>query len=119
MTIKPEDKARALPTLFSLSISETIAYYQDKLGFQCERIGNDYLIAKRGEMELHFQLTSDKALPNSVSAYIRGGEVQGLFSEFSRLNINISDFLVRPWNMQEFHIIDCHGNLLRFGCCPL
>lgn len=27
----------------------------------------------------------------------------------------ISDFTVRPWNMKEFRVRDCHGNFLKFG----
>jgi len=114
------DLARSIPVLPSPDIRESRDFYRDKLGF--EVIGpemNDYLIVRRGEIEIHFWRSDDRKLPEVSSCYIRGGEVPALHAEFlARGSQKLSDFAVRPWNMKEFYIHDPHGNLLRFGCAP-
>lgn len=43
-----------------------------------------------------------------------------LHAEFSAGAVpGLSPFELRPWNMHEFHLIDPHGNLLRFGCAEV
>jgi len=112
------DPARCIPTLASLDIEQTRAFYVDRLGFAAERVG-DYLIARRDAMELHFWLAKDRIHPENTSCYIRGGQIGALYREFAARGLeNLSAFEVRPWNMKEFHIVDPHGNLLRFGCIP-
>ncbi|WP_421866075.1 bleomycin resistance protein [Parvibaculum sp.] len=116
------DQAIAIPVLASLDLAQSRAFYTDKLGFAVELFG-DYMIARRDEMEIHFWLANDRIYPESTSCYIRGGQVPALYEEFSRAGIGtnpidgerISDFAVRPWNMKEFYVWDCHGNLLKFG----
>lgn len=114
------DKARSIPVLPSPDILESRDFYRDRLGF--EVIGpemDDYLIVRRGEIEIHFWKTDDRKLPEVTSCYIRGGEVPALHAEFSVRGVErLSPFTVRPWNMKEFYIHDPHGNLLRFGCAP-
>lgn len=78
---------------------------------------DDYLIVRRGEIEIHFWKSDDRKLPELTSCYIRGGEVPALHAEFSARGVERpSPFTVRPWNMKEFYVHDPHGNLLRFGC---
>ena len=122
MTIDP---ARTIPILASLNIEETARFYETKLGFKTDAFDN-YLIAKRDEMELHFWLTTDRAHPEISACYIRGGQVHDLYKEFSKAGIGtnsiggerLSDFAVRPWDMKEFYVWDPHGNLLKFGMAP-
>lgn len=113
------DAAKTIPTLCSLNIKDTQTFYEETLGFTCESVGEDYLIAKRDEIELHFQLSDDTQLPKNTTCYIRGDQISDLYQEYSKQNIkSLTSFEVRPWNMKEFHIHDPYGNLLRFGCCP-
>ena len=118
MTDAVTDPARAIPVLASLDTDETIAFYTDFLGFVVEG-DEDYLIAKRDHMEIHFWLTTDPEIPKNTSTYIRGGQIVALYDEFSaRHGLRISDFAVREWNMKEFYVWDQHGNLLKFGAAP-
>lgn len=114
------DLARSIPVLPSPDIRESRDFYRDRLGF--EVIGpemDEYLIVRRGEIEIHFWRSDDRKLPEVTSCYIRGGEVPALHAEFLARGVEkLSDFAVRPWNMKEFYIHDPHGNLLRFGCAP-
>jgi catechol 2,3-dioxygenase-like lactoylglutathione lyase family enzyme len=114
------DYARAIPVLPSPDIKASRDFYRDQLGFEVvQQEMDDYLIVRRGEMEIHFWYTPDPALPPVSSCYIRGGEVPSLYAEFSGRGVEkLSPFTVRPWNMKEFYIHDPHGNLLRFGCAP-
>ena len=119
------DYARSIPVLASLDLDQSKRFYTEKLGFAAERYG-DYLIVKRDDMEMHFWLTDDRIHPENTSCYIRGGQVPALYEEYAKAGIGtdpvggerISDFVVRPWNMKEFYVWDCHGNLLKFGCAP-
>jgi catechol 2,3-dioxygenase-like lactoylglutathione lyase family enzyme len=112
------DPARCIPILASLDIEESRRFYVDQLGFRGDRVG-DYLIVRRDEMEIHFWLAKDRIFPENTSCYIRGGQVPVLYEEYGARGVKkLSTFEVRPWNMKEFHIIDPHGNLLRFGCAP-
>lgn len=115
-----DDPAIALPVLPSLNIAETQAYYRGSLGFRELVYGTvDYLVVRRGKLELHFWLTDNASLPAASSVYIRGGEILALYEEFRRRPVaTLSEFTVRPWNMKEFYVHDPHGNLLKFGCAP-
>jgi catechol 2,3-dioxygenase-like lactoylglutathione lyase family enzyme len=116
--VSETDFAIAIPILASLDLAETESFYRDKLGFAVERFG-DYLIARRDRMEIHFWLAQSRVHPEHTACYIRGGQVSALYEEFRVKRVErLSDFAVRPWNMKEFHIIDPHGNLLRFGGAP-
>lgn len=115
----PVDFARCIPILASLDIDVSYDFYTGQLGFQGERNGDDYLIVRRDDMEIHFWLAQDAIHPENTSCYIRGGQITALFEEFRAKGVTgLSNFEVRPWNMKEFYIHDPHGNLLRFGCVP-
>jgi catechol 2,3-dioxygenase-like lactoylglutathione lyase family enzyme len=120
MTIEAVDFARTIPVLPSPDIKASRDFYRDRLGFEVIQPEMDeYLIVRRGEMEIHFWYTADRALPEVSSCYIRGGEVPALHAEFTQRGVEkLSPFTVRPWNMKEFYVHDPHGNLLRFGCAP-
>lgn len=114
------DFARSIPVLPSPDITESRDFYRDKLGFEIiSPEMDDYLIVRRGEIEIHFWKSDDRKLPEVSSCYIRGGEVPALHAEYSARGVEkLSPFTVRPWNMKEFYVHDPHGNLLRFGCAP-
>ena len=109
-----------LPVLPSLNLSETRAFYSEKLGLsEVVHEADNYLILRRPGIELHFWLTDNRSLSENTSVYIRGGGTDALYAEFSMRDIlRLSAFEERPWGMKEFHIHDPHGNLLRFGRIP-
>ena len=115
------DYATTIPVLASLNIADSARFYRDVLGFTTAYQDDNYLIMQREQMELHFWLTDDKRYPENTSCYIRGGQIVALYAEYSDKDFGsgrLSDFSIRPWNMQEFYVHDPHGNLLRFGCAP-
>lgn len=114
------DRIEVLPVLPSLDIDETQGFYTTLLGFgEVVYRADDYLIVQRPGMELHFWRTDDRTLCERTSVYLRGGGIGELHREFSARNVpTLSAMTVRPWNMEEFHIHDSHGNLLCFGRIP-
>lgn len=112
-----EPTARAIPILPSLDIARTRTFYEDRLGFVGQHYAaEDYLIVRRGEIELHFWRTDDKALPPVSSAYVRGRDIRDLHADFtSRGAEKLSGITERSWGMTEFYVWDPDGNLLRFG----
>lgn len=63
------DPARSIPVLPSPDIAATRDFYCDELGFGI--VGpemDDYLIVRRGEIEIHFWKSDDLKLPE-VSSY--------------------------------------------------
>ena len=115
---EPVDPARCIPILLSLDLDETARFYREQLHFAVEQYG-DYLICRRGAMEIHVSPTTDRAVCEQTSCYIRGGQVEDLYDEYQARGVTgLSDFAVRPWNMKEFHVRDPHGNLLKFGMAP-
>ena len=112
------DFAISIPILPSLDIKRSQDFY-GRLGFATVYADTTYLILRRDRMELHFWLTEDKALCESSSCYIRGGQIIALHDEYAAANIpGLKKLERRPWNMLEFYVIDPDGNLLRFGCAP-
>lgn len=112
-------QAVCIPILASLDIAETIAFYRDRLGFAPAWQEAGYAILRRDAMELHFWLAPDPIHPENTSCYVRGGQVPALHAEFSARAVpGLSPIEAKPWDMLEFHLIDPHGNLLRFGCAP-
>lgn len=121
MSAAAEDRSvETIPVLCSLDLDETSRFYGELLGFD---IGlyrtDDYMIARRGTVELHFRLASDAGnLPNGI-VYIRGGGVDEIHAAFSKKSPpGLGAYELKPWNMKEFHLRDPHGNLLRFGRIP-
>ena len=87
------DFAKSIPTLYSLNLAETQMFYEESLSFSSEVVGSDYLIAKRDDMELHFSLTENEDLPKHSTCYIRGGQINELYKEFSKCELlNLSEF---------------------------
>jgi catechol 2,3-dioxygenase-like lactoylglutathione lyase family enzyme len=106
----------AIPVLASLNLQETLDFYRDWLGFAGHAY-SDYAVLRRDAMELHFWLAADRIHPEHTSCYIRGAGVPALHAEFSARGVpRLSPFEPKPWGLREFHLIDPHGNLLRFGC---
>ncbi|MGV8938063.1 MAG: VOC family protein [Allorhizobium sp.] len=117
-------RIEVLPVLPSLDIGESQRFYSERLGFE-EIVfeSGDYLIVRRqfcgAPIEVHFWLTDDRSLCERSSVYLRGGGIDRLYDEFSRAKVErLSEMQVRPWNMEEFYVIDPHGNLLKFGRVP-
>lgn len=104
-----------VPVLASLDLDESRDFYVSRLGFRVLRQDADYLMLARGGAELHFWLCADRHVAENTSCYVRTGDCQALFDEFSRRGLALQPPVLRPWGMKELYVIDSHGNLLKFG----
>ena len=112
---------QTIPILASLNLQESESFYRNSMGLETVGMFDDYLLMRKGALEVHFWLTDDPKMPENTSCYVRGGGVPALYKEFSARDFEpgkLSEFSVRAWNMKEFYVHDCHGNLIRFGCAP-
>lgn len=111
-------RGKAIPTLPTLDLDETLGFYA-RLGFGVafrQTEPDVYAIVRRDEIEIHFWGCSDRHVAENSGCYVRVEDAQALFDEFRGKGIErlgaIDD---RPWGMREFHVIDPSGNLLRIG----
>jgi len=110
----------AVPILPSLDFSETRSFYVDTLGFEDVGYdGLDYLVVRRGGMELHFWLSDDPVQCQNSSVFFRANSPADIYRDFCSRGIEA----IRPSEDSSecgaggvrFHVRDPHGNLLMFG----
>lgn len=104
-----------VPVLASLDLDASIGFYVERLGFAEAARYEDYAIVRRDGCEIHFWACSDRRIAENTSCYVRVADVQALHEELSRNGLQMEPPVVRPWGMKECHVIDLHGNLLKFG----
>jgi catechol 2,3-dioxygenase-like lactoylglutathione lyase family enzyme len=114
-----------VPLFFTTDIPGTLAYYQQKLGFECVGTWQDppiYAIVARDRHAIHFRCAEpptpnpDKYLDELLDAYIYVDDTDALYAEYAAKGVEFTRELANmPWNSREFVINDCDGRLLAFG----
>lgn len=114
-----------VPVFFTTSISETLAYYQDRLGFACLSTWQDppvYAIVARNEHAIHFRCAPpptpnpDKYDDELLDAYLFVEDADALHAEYTERGVEITRGLANTaWDTREFVVKDCDGRLLAFG----
>ena len=114
-----------VPIFFTTDIPATLAYYADKLGFECLGTWQDppvYAIIARDQHAIHFRCAepptanTDKYEDEFLDAYIFVEDADALFAEFSAQGVEFAHGLANmPWRSREFVVKDCDGRLLAFG----
>ncbi len=117
------DQDLAIPTLPCRSVGVTVDFYR-RLGFEGgpHASDGDYVILRRGAVELHFFRHPDLVPAEShAGCYIRVRDVDSLHRAFSshalpRTGIPRMEAPEdKPWGLREFALLDPDGNLLRIG----
>ncbi len=113
------------PEFFTTDIPGTLAYYKDKLGFECLGTWQDppvYAIIARDQQTIHFRCAdSPTANPEKYSdelldAYLRVEDADMLYAEYVAKGVEFTRELAdTPWQSREFVVKDCDGRLLAFG----
>ena len=113
------------PVFFTMDIPATLAYYNDKLGFECLGTWQDppvYGIVARDEHAIHFRCAAPPtANPNRyrdelLDAYVFVEDADALYAEYSAKGVEFVRRLANmPWRSREFVVRDCDGRLLAFG----
>ena len=113
------------PVFFTLDIPSTLAYYKDKLGFECLGTWQDppvYAIVARDQRAIHFRCAPsptpnpDKYDDELLDAYVFVEDADGLYAEYAARGVEFVRGLGdMPWKSREFVVKDCDGRLLAFG----
>jgi uncharacterized glyoxalase superfamily protein PhnB len=113
------------PVFFTMDIPRTVAYYKDKLGFECLGTWQDppvYAILARDQHAIHFRCAApptanpDKYAGELLDAYLFVEDVDELYAEFSEKGVEFTRLPTdMPWRCREFVVKDCDGRLLAFG----
>ena len=113
------------PQFFAVNIPATLAYYKDKLGFECLSTWQDppvYAIVARDQQAIHFRCAEpptanpEKYSDELLDAYIRIEDADTLYAEYAARGVEFTRKLANmPWNAREFVVKDCDGRLLAFG----
>jgi uncharacterized glyoxalase superfamily protein PhnB len=113
------------PQFFSVDISRTLAYYKEKLGFECLGTWQDppvYAIVARDQHAIHFRCAEpptpnpDKYADELLDAYLRVEDIDALYKEYAARGVEFARELANtPWHTREFVVKDCDGRLLAFS----
>jgi uncharacterized glyoxalase superfamily protein PhnB len=104
------------PILLSSSIEESVVFFEQKLGFTTALRADDYAIFTRDEAELHVGLSGDVSpAENPCCCYLRVTDARALYEDFKARGVDAPPPEAMPWGMTELHVVDPHGNLLKFG----
>ena len=113
------------PQFFTTEMDETLAYYRDKLGFECVGTWGDppvYAIVARDEHRIHFRLADppephpDKYADELLDAYLFIEDADALYAEYAARGVEFTRGLGdTAWQSREFVVKDGDGRLLAFG----
>ena len=113
------------PQFFTTEMAATLAYYKDKLGFDCVGTWDDppvYAIVARDEHRIHFRLADppkanpDKYADELLDAYLFIRDADALYAEYLARGVEFTRALGdTAWHSREFVVKDCDGRLLAFG----
>jgi uncharacterized glyoxalase superfamily protein PhnB len=112
------------PQFFTIDIPRTLAWYKEKLGFDCLSKWQDppvYAIVARDRQAIHFRcadpaVQSAKYEEELLDAYIHVEDADALYAEFAANGVDFTRGLANmPWHSREFVVKDCDGRLLAFG----
>ena len=105
---------RAIPVLASLEIATSLDFFH-MLGFDTYNFGdNNYGIAIREHIEVHFWLCTDKHIAENTSCYVRVNDIHALHADFAK-RFDVGEVVETPWGMDELYVIDPSGSLVKFG----
>jgi uncharacterized glyoxalase superfamily protein PhnB len=113
------------PVFFTMDVPGTLAYYREKLGFQCLGTWQDppvYAIVARDQHAIHFRCAEpptanpDKYPDELLDAYLFVENADALYAEYAARGVEfVRGVGNMPWHLREFVVKDCDGRLLAFG----
>ena len=102
-------------------MDQTLAFYQDMLGFVPSMKSAEYSIVERDGQIIHFMKAASedvmKRLRGHVEIYIEVRGIQEIWEHVKSFKIRykIRDLFDREYGMTEFHIQDPNGYLIFVG----
>src|SRR4051794_24000789 len=103
---------KIVPLFFTTNIAETLAYYRDKLGFECLGTWQDppvYAIVARDHQAIHFRCAApplanpEKYAEELLDAYVYVEDADALHAEYAAKGVELTRGLGdMPWRCREF-----------------
>src|SRR5271170_8511074 len=112
---------RISPMLAAADMEETIAFYQEVLGFTHVMKSLEYAIVERDGQTIHFQKAASEEVMNCVRGhteiYIEVSGIHPLWDHVKTFKnrYRIKDLFNRDYGMTEFHICDPNDCLVFVG----
>ena len=107
---------RAIPVLPANDWNESVPFWR-RLGFEVDEPHDGYVVARRGDLEVHlYAETGIECFTNNSACYLRVDDAVALRSEWQEAGVQpLAAVEDKPWGMREFHVVDPAGNLVRVG----
>jgi len=107
---------KAIPVLPVINVTETIYFFEAKLGFTAKNYGN-YAVLKYENTEIHLSMNTAKQDHAISSCLILVTNIEDLYTRYCAKGlIGLTGKLTeKPWGLKEFTIVDNNHNLIRFG----
>ena len=112
---------RISPMLAVANMEESIAFYQNVLGFAIAQQSPEYSVIERDGQTIHLQRAASdeimKTLRNHVEIYIEVSGIQQLWQHVQSFKnrYRLRDLFERDYGMTEFHVIDPNSCLVFVG----
>jgi catechol 2,3-dioxygenase-like lactoylglutathione lyase family enzyme len=112
---------RISPMLAVADMEETLAFYQEVLGFTPIRKSPEYSIVERDNQTIHFQKAASEEVMSCVRGhteiYIEVSNIHQLWEHVKtfKRQYKIRDIFDRDYGMTEFHISDPNDCLVFVG----
>jgi catechol 2,3-dioxygenase-like lactoylglutathione lyase family enzyme len=119
--MNPTVAKRISPMLAAGNMQETLAFYQEVLGFTPLMKSPDYAIIERDGQTIHFQKAASEEVMNCVRGhteiYIEVTGIHPLWEHVKSFKnrYRIRDLFDRTYGMTEFHISDPNDCLVFVG----
>ena len=104
---------RSIPILTTLDIAASLGFF-NKLGFDTHAFGDNYGIAVREHVEIHFLYCKDKYVAENTSCYVRVNDIHALRADLAK-RIDVGEVVETSWGMDELYVWDPSGSLVKFG----
>jgi hypothetical protein len=107
---------KAIPVLPATNITETINFFESKLGFVGTNYGN-YAILKYKNTEIHLLMSQVKQGNVNPGCLILVDNIEDLYTRFCAKGlVGLKGKLQeKQWGTKEFIIVDNNNNHIRFG----
>ena len=107
---------RAIPVLPAGDWDQSVAFWS-RLGFEVDGPHHDYVVARRGDLEVHLYADNGiECFTNNSACYLRVDDALALRDEWQAAGVlPLAAVEDKPWGMREFHVVDPAGNLVRVG----
>jgi len=114
--MKKGEMIAAIPRLLSANITETVRFYEAKLGFRCRHRQEGMAILRRDSIELMYTYCPHQDYIDWSCGRIQVHDIEALHAELAHVipdhphgQLHTTDYGTR-----EFGIVDCHGAVLTF-----